>query len=130
MDGMLYPWQGDWCDDDASDYDDEYLPFHREDVLFDLDSNGWRPIAAELAPLAWPHSCWWHDRDRIVLLYMHMLDNPPDGSYPSFGRLACFGRCAVSGQTAGTAPTRPRSATGTTRGGATGIDKGGGGGDA
>ena len=33
---MLYPWQGDWCDDDASDYDDEYLPFHREDVLFDL----------------------------------------------------------------------------------------------
>ena len=75
---MLYPWQGDWCDDDASDYDDE---FHREDVLFDLDSNGWRPIAAELAPLAWPHSCWWHDRDRIVLLYMHMLDNSPDGSF-------------------------------------------------
>ena len=33
----------------------------------DLDSNGRRPTAAELAPLAWPHSCWWHDRDRIVL---------------------------------------------------------------
>ena len=81
MDGMLYPWGGEWCDDDASDYDEEYLPCHREDVLFDLDSNGRRPTAAELAPLAWPHSCWWHDRDRIVLLYMHMLDNPPDGSF-------------------------------------------------
>ncbi|EOD40900.1 hypothetical protein EMIHUDRAFT_454126 [Emiliania huxleyi CCMP1516] len=81
VDGMLYPWLGEWCDDDASDYDEEYLPCHREDVLFDLDSNGRRPTAAELAPLAWPHSCWWHDRDRIVLLYMHMLDNPPDGSF-------------------------------------------------
>ena len=81
VDGMLYPWLGEWCDDDASDYDEEYLPSHREDVLFDLDSNGRRPTAAELAPLAWPHSCWWHDRDRIVLLYMHMLDNPPDGSF-------------------------------------------------
>ena len=81
VDGMLYPWGGEWCDDDASDYDEEYLPCHREDVLFDLDSNGRRPTAAELAPLAWPHSCWWHDRDRIVLLYMHMLDNPPDGSF-------------------------------------------------
>ena len=81
VDGMLYPWGGEWCDDDASDYDEEYLPCHREDVLFDLDSNGRRPTAAELAPLAWPHSCWWHDRDRIVLLYMYMLDNPPDGSF-------------------------------------------------
>ena len=81
VDVMGYPWDGDWCDEDASDYDEEYLPCHREDVLFDLDSNGRRPTAAELAPLAWPHSCWWHDRDRIVLLYMHMLDNPPDGSF-------------------------------------------------
>ena len=82
-----YPWDGDWCDEDASDYDEEYLPSHREDVLFDLEDGGpWgarprRPTAAELAPLAWPHSYWWHDRDRIVLLYMHMLDNPPDGSF-------------------------------------------------
>ena len=87
VDGMGYPWDGDWCDEDASDYDEEYLPSHREDVLFDLEDGGpWgarprRPTAAELAPLAWPHSCWWHDRDRIVLLYMHMLDNPPDGSF-------------------------------------------------
>ncbi|EOD21117.1 hypothetical protein EMIHUDRAFT_241671 [Emiliania huxleyi CCMP1516] len=87
VDGMGYPWDGDWCDEDASDYDEEYLPSHREDVLFDLEDGGpWgarprRPTAAELAPLAWPHSYWWHDRDRIVLLYMHMLDNPPDGSF-------------------------------------------------
>ena len=87
VDGMGYPWDGDWCDEDASDYDEEYLPSHREDVLFDLEEGGpWgarprRPTAAELAPLAWPHSYWWHDRDRIVLLYMHMLDNPPDGSF-------------------------------------------------
>ena len=86
VDGMGYPWDGDWCDEDASDYDEEYLPSHREDVLFDLEDGGRgarprRPTAAELAPLAWPHNYWWHDRDRIVLLYMHMLDNPPDGSF-------------------------------------------------
>ena len=42
-------------DDDASDYDEEYLPCHREDVLFDLqrseaDSCGARAsgVAAQL----------------------------------------------------------------------------------
>ena len=40
VDGMGYPWDGDWCDEDASDYDEEYLPSHREDVLFDLEDGG------------------------------------------------------------------------------------------
>ena len=132
VDGMLYPWLGEWCDDDASDYDEEYLPCHREDVLFDLDSNGRRPTAAELAPLAWPHSCWWHDRDRIVLLYMHMLDNPPDGSFLWEARV-CEQVHALWSDGRDSPRTRhvdQLCPTGTTRGGATGIDKGRGGGDA
>ena len=110
VDGMGYPWDGDWCDEDASDYDEEYLPSHREDVLFDLEDGGpWgarprRPTAAELAPLAWPHSCWWHDRDRIVLLTCTCSTTRLMAA--SFGRLACASRCTLSGQTAGTAPAR------------------------
>ena len=46
-----------------------------------LEGHGQEPSQEELDKLAWPHSEWWQDRDRIVLLYEYLLCLPPDGSY-------------------------------------------------
>ena len=72
---------GKWCAVGEPDYDLEYLPSHREAQLSRLRGHGRPPTAAELAHLRWPHSGWWDDRDRIVLLHEYMLHSPPDGSF-------------------------------------------------
>jgi len=72
---------GEWCAEGEPDYDLEYLPSHREAQLSRLRGHGRPPTAAELAHLRWPHSSWWDDRDRIVLLHECILHFPPDGSY-------------------------------------------------
>jgi len=72
---------GQWCAEGEPDYDLEYLPSHREAQLSRLRGHGRPPTTAELAHLRWPHSGWWDDRDRIVLLHEYILHFPPDGSF-------------------------------------------------
>ena len=68
-------------DEDADPYD--YLPNYRLEQMDRLEGHGHKPTDEELACLKWPHTKWWNDRDRIVLLYEHILDleDQPDGSF-------------------------------------------------
>lgn len=114
VDGMGYPWDGDWCDEDASDYDEEYLPSHREDVLFDLEDGG--RGGRDLGGRQLRSSRLWRGRTAAggttgtESSYCTCTCSTTRLMAASFGRLACASRCAVSGQTAVTAPARPQSA--------------------
>ena len=74
--------RGDWCADGDSDADEDYWPCHREAQLDRLEEHGREPSLQELSLLAWPHTEWWYDRDRIVLLHEHLTTSEPaDGSF-------------------------------------------------